>query len=87
MLFLVFIIYVILAFLLLISSLLVVISLEIRKIRAMTTCTTDETASEPGLEYEILPETLQVPGYYTPAPALPALPAPHAVFSTPAPRA
>lgn len=74
MLFVVFILYVILAFLLLISSLLVVISLEIRKIRVMTTA---ETASEPGLEYEILPETLQVPGYYTPAP--------HAVFSTPAP--
>ena len=84
MLFLIFIIYVIFAFFLIISSLLVVISLEIRKIRAVTTMSAAASAaSEPVLEYEILPKTLLVPGYYTPAPA----PESHAVFSTPAPSA
>lgn len=97
---LVFLVYVIFVFLVVISSLLVVISLEIQKIRSMTAATTAAAAAAATVvvatdDNSTTPTTSIVPGYFTPAPVRVAFgpaPAPivvipplsHTVFSTPA---
>jgi hypothetical protein len=89
--YLVFVVYVILVFLVVISSLLVVISLEIQKIRSMAAATTAAAAAATVVvattttDNSPTPSPSIVPGYFTPAPVTVVIPPlAHAVFSTPA---